>query len=101
MSEKTKWEMPKVNLGDTVFHYIGNDARECPAQVTHIGPMTLDLCVLVRNRKEINPVPGVRHKDDPDRKDSDGRGYWARRPCDLQRDEKMQLLLDLLEPKKE
>jgi hypothetical protein len=78
------WEMPEVNIGDTVIYRAHEGAEGSMAFVSKVGKETLELWVLSPGYGGVDK-PSVRHKDDPrmvDRPNWKAYGTWEHRPRD-------------------
>jgi hypothetical protein len=101
MSEEVKkppFVMPKVEVGDCVYHFLGNDHREAAiAWVQTVGDSHLNILVFPRGNARSSYRSGVRHRDDPLRQPTDERGFWTRRPGDEKLEADLARLLKLAE----
>jgi hypothetical protein len=78
------WEVPSVNVGDTVHYYPHEGAEPVMAFVTKVGKDTLELWALSPGYGGVER-PSVRHKEDPRLADSTqwkAFGVWEHRPRD-------------------
>jgi hypothetical protein len=81
--EKPAYEMPPVELGDTVlWHASPEEPPVCSAVVTDIGHETINCSCLHRNFYNMEPKDGVRHKDHPNRDiiATTEQGCWSHKP---------------------
>ena len=83
-----RFDMPVVQIGQIVLWHpdTANPAEACPAIVTRVFTDSVSLSVLRHDRNFLEPIDGVRHKDDPQTHRLELRDYggWSHTSATLE-----------------
>ena len=81
-AETDQWKMPPVEIGQTVIWRPEPGAQEFLALVTVAGANNITVALLYPHTRNFDIRDGVRHVDDPGRKDMETKdlGVWEYTP---------------------